>query len=38
MFEQIKKQIVGFFDKNSSHDLDHTMRVYNMCIYIGKKE
>jgi HD superfamily phosphodiesterase len=34
MFEKIKQQIDKYFDKNSSHDLDHTMRVYDMALYI----
>jgi uncharacterized protein len=32
--ETIKK----FYTKNGSHDWDHTERVYNMCLHIGKKE
>lgn len=38
MLNKIKKEINKYFDKNSSHDLDHTMRVHDMCLYIGKKE
>jgi len=38
MFEKIKQQIDKYFDKNSSHDLDHTMRVYDMALYIWKNE
>ncbi len=38
MLEKIKTQVAKFFEGNSSHDLDHTMRVYDMCIHIGTKE
>ncbi len=38
MLEKIRKKISSFFEGNNSHDLDHTMRVYDMCIHIGKKE
>ena len=38
MLEKIKKELNVFFEGNSSHDFDHTMRVYNMCVYIWEKE
>jgi len=37
--EQIKNRAKEFFSSSrGSHDLDHTMRVYNTCIHIGEKE
>ncbi|MDD3159586.1 MAG: HD domain-containing protein [Candidatus ainarchaeum sp.] len=27
-----------FLDSKGSHDLDHTLRVHNLCMHIGKKE
>lgn len=38
MIDKIKNEISIYFDWNNSHDLDHTMRVYNTCMYIGKVE
>ncbi len=37
--EQIKKKAEGYFDKaKGSHGWDHTLRVYKLCLHIGKKE
>jgi len=38
MLEKIKDELKIFFDSNSSHDFDHTMRVYNMSIHIWEIE
>ena len=38
MFDKIKEKVIEFLWENSSHDLDHTMRVYDMCMYIWKQE
>ena len=38
MIEKIKNEVKKIFKGNSSHDMDHTMRVYDMCLYIWKKE
>lgn len=38
MLNHIKEKIKHFFEWNNSHDLDHTMRVHDMCIYIWNKE
>lgn len=38
MLKHIKEKIKHFFEWNNSHDLDHTMRVHDMCIYIWNKE
>ncbi len=39
LFKEIKKEARSFFkNTGNSHDWDHTERVYNLCIYIGKKE
>ena len=37
--EQIKKEAQSFFSNaKGSHDWEHTERVYNLCVHIGKKE
>lgn len=37
--EQIKKQAKEFFSNSKgSHDWEHTLRVFNLCVHIGKKE
>lgn len=38
MIEKIKKKVENILWKYGSHDIDHTMRVYNMSMYIGKEE
>ncbi len=38
MFEEIKNKVLKLLWWNSSHDIDHTMRVHDMCLYIWKKE
>ena len=38
MFDKIKEKVIEFLWENSSHDLDHTMRVHDMCMYIWKQE
>ena len=35
----VKEEIIkDFYSTSGSHDWDHTERVYNMCLHIGKKE
>ena len=37
--ERIKKEAQSFFSNaKGSHDWEHTERVYNLCVHIGKKE
>jgi uncharacterized protein len=37
--EKIKREAKSYFKKaRGSHDWDHTERVYNLCLHIGKKE
>ena len=37
--EQITQKAKEFFsDSKGSHDWEHTLRVYNLCLHIGKKE
>ena len=38
MFDKIKEKVTEFLWSNSSHDLDHTMRVHDMCVYIWEQE
>jgi len=39
LFDQIKEDAKKFFlNAKGSHNWDHTKRVYNLCIHIGKKE
>jgi len=39
LIEKIKKEAKSYFSNaRGSHDWDHTERVYNLCIQIGKKE
>lgn len=38
MLYKIKKKVQKILWWHSSHDLDHTMRVHNMCVYIWEKE
>jgi uncharacterized protein len=39
LFPQIKKAAMKYFlHAKGSHDWDHTLRVYNLCLHIGKKE
>ncbi len=39
LIEDIKQKAKNFFlNSKGSHDWEHTMRVYNLCIHIGKKE
>lgn len=38
MFEKIKNKVVETLWWNGPHDIDHTMRVHDMCVYIWKKE
>ena len=38
MLDKIKEKIKHFFEWNNSHDMDHTMRVHDMCLYIWEKE
>ncbi len=39
LIEQIKKRTEEFFsDSRGSHDWEHTLRVYNLCLHMGKKE
>lgn len=37
LLTQIESEIKRFFPKGS-HNFEHTKRVYNLCLYIGKKE
>ena len=38
-YESIKREAKTYFsDAKTSHDWDHTKRVYNLCMHIGKKE
>jgi uncharacterized protein len=38
-FSQIKKEAMSYFlNAKGSHDWEHTERVHNLCLYIGKKE
>ncbi len=38
-FNKIKREVKILFKKTKgSHDWDHTMRVLNLCVHIGKKE
>ncbi len=37
--DEIKKEAESFFlNSKGSHAWDHTLRVYNMCLHIGRKE
>ncbi len=37
--EQVAKRAKDFFsDAKGSHDWEHTLRVYNLCLHIGEKE
>jgi len=39
LVEQITNQAKEFFSNSKgSHDWEHTMRVYNLCLHIGEKE
>lgn len=39
LIEQITKRAEEFFsDSKGSHDWEHTLRVYNLCLHIGRKE
>ncbi len=39
IFFQIQKEAKKhFFNAKGSHNWNHTQRVYNLCIHIGKKE
>jgi uncharacterized protein len=39
IIEQITKRAKEFFSNSKgSHDWEHTLRVYNLCLHIGKKE
>lgn len=39
LIKKIKEQAKGFFaNAKGSHDWEHTERVYNLCMHIGKKE
>ena len=38
MLDKIKNKVQEILWWHSSHDLDHTMRVHDMCVYIWKKE
>lgn len=39
MFDEIKEEVKkAFDDSKGSHDWEHTERVYNLCMHIGKKE
>lgn len=39
LIKQITKRTKGFFSNSrGSHDWEHTLRVYNLCLRIGKKE
>jgi len=39
LIEQIKKEAKSIFSSlKGSHDWEHTQRVYNLCVHIGKKE
>lgn len=39
LFKKIKKEAEKFFhNAKGSHDLEHTKRVLNLCLHIGKKE
>jgi len=39
IFSQIQKEVKKyFFNAKGSHNWEHTERVYNLCIRIGKKE
>lgn len=39
LIDQITKRAEEFFsDSKGSHDWEHTMRVYSLCLHIGKKE
>ena len=39
MVEQIKKRAKKFFSNSKgSHNWEHTLRVYNLCLHIGEKE
>ena len=38
MFEKIRDKVAEILWWNSSHDIDHTIRVYDMCLYIWELE
>jgi uncharacterized protein len=38
IFEDLKEKIQPYFEEGGSHAFDHTERVYNLAIKIGKKE
>ena len=39
VFSQIQEEVVKhFLNAKGSHDWEHTERVHNLCIRIGKKE
>lgn len=39
LIKQITKRAKNFFSHSrGSHDWEHTLRVYNLCLHIGKKE
>jgi uncharacterized protein len=39
LFDDIKEEVKPYFlNAKGSHDWDHVERVYNLCLYIGKKE
>ena len=39
VFSNIRKEVIKYFSNTKeSHDWQHTERVYNLCMIIGKKE
>lgn len=38
MFKKIKDKVHKILWKKGSHDIEHTIRVHDMCLYIWKKE
>ncbi|MBN2851871.1 MAG: HD domain-containing protein [Clostridia bacterium] len=39
IFKQLEEHVIRLFDEaKGSHDWEHTKRVYNMCLHLGKAE